>query len=875
MSNPITGDFEGVLQVSGGTVNRLMATMHQNADAAPGLPRFPHSLWLRIGDDRALESVRGTLQAQIGVPLINLIHGVMDRFQLEVGVRARYKPDPGTSPLPEFIHGTVRAEYRIRDIDPSCLGWGRAGTNYLWVRVVRESVRFQGTAENDANPFLQSVSEPAPNPAAMEAKITRQIARLLATRFAARPHPVSKHFKRGSMRTLNAPIGGSAVAMPLGLSGEPVGQINSIDNLILDNADCAIGITRDYIMGLAEPALAGIRSYNPTIGIHVHVDTPRPFPDVDISTVYRVSVDPPTVEWQPHGNFAVIKIKFSGSAKTDSVLPNATFDVDQDIVLNFDAGGEVLWLSRGSGNVRAHSDGVGSNIVADNVSKAVGKAVQSRVDAACSQAQPTLDAMIGRKQELIDQLRTLDPNADAYFNQAVFVRDGIILRGVIPLSSRVAPVGNYDKTLEQDGFTALESWIPGGRVDKIEWSWTWAGGDPPGKANYEDRFVLRRPAGIRGRWGVGVALRQPLPGLDGNGSVCVKIRGVRVDSVTGLLVPVESLSRCRRYGLNPSVFTRTGRLFLRDVPELSQDVPFPQLAVIAMEAADRVTASNTLLIYLERGWNDEIASTLRSGLETTRRDNAGLSMLVLFREGVLESAGSQQARPIQELGVRLGIATMVNEDVRGSWAKAYDLHRGSEYSWRLLSPAGGATWAHEGRVSTAELASAFDHGLFPSPPARPAPIRVGTTVGLQVVATALYPGILDTLDDFASECPPITLGTLGVGEAVVAFVQRDSMASHAQLRTLAARYSQRERGPAVVVVVDGAGAHETERMKHELGIDFATIPDPQGTIANRFAVRVWPTTITLDHAGFISAVDIGHAVRRDPCADRKYEGGEL
>ncbi len=30
MANALTGDFEGVLQVSGGTINRLLATLHQN-----------------------------------------------------------------------------------------------------------------------------------------------------------------------------------------------------------------------------------------------------------------------------------------------------------------------------------------------------------------------------------------------------------------------------------------------------------------------------------------------------------------------------------------------------------------------------------------------------------------------------------------------------------------------------------------------------------------------------------------------------------------------------------------------------------------------------------------------------------------------------
>ena len=57
MFNFLTGDFDAVLQVSGGVVTRLLAGMHQNAFTRPDLPSFPHMMSLRIGDGRALEGV--------------------------------------------------------------------------------------------------------------------------------------------------------------------------------------------------------------------------------------------------------------------------------------------------------------------------------------------------------------------------------------------------------------------------------------------------------------------------------------------------------------------------------------------------------------------------------------------------------------------------------------------------------------------------------------------------------------------------------------------------------------------------------------------------------------------------------------------------
>jgi hypothetical protein len=332
MSNPLTGDFEAVLQVSGGTINRLLASMHQNAFEKPKFPSFPHSVRMRIGDDHAFEGVRGLAHAQVSVPRVELIHGATDRFILEVGVRAWYRPDPGTEPMAAFINGTVRAEYRVQDIDRACLGWSKKSRDFLWIRVVRDSVLFRGTAEDDSSifeiiPTLGSGGADT-NPAANVAKVTRQIARLLATRFEATPHKVEKGFRRGSLRSLNAPIGGSAVALPLSLSDtEPSGDIHSIDTVLLSGSDLAISVSIGYIMTLVNPLLEDVKTFSRTI----------PVGAAGVSTVYRVGVHPTSIQWLPHGSYADFKIKVSGWATTDSILPNATFSVEQDISLNFDS----------------------------------------------------------------------------------------------------------------------------------------------------------------------------------------------------------------------------------------------------------------------------------------------------------------------------------------------------------------------------------------------------------------------------------------------------------------------------------------------------------------------------------------------------------
>jgi hypothetical protein len=865
MSNPLTGDFEAVLQVGGATINRLTATMHQNAFTNTNLPSFPHTLWIRIGEPRAIAGVRGSLQVQIGVPRIELIHASSDQFDLEVDIRARYRKDLGTEPMPEFIHGIVRARYQVKDIDPHCLGWSQTASDYFWIRVVRDSVQFRGTAVDDLSAFGPIAIAPGAvkTNAENEALITKQITALLATRFAPAPHPVSKTFRHGSLRSLVSPTGVTAVVLPMAIRGQPSGQISSLNSFLLGGSDFAIGISRDFVMTLAEPILSEIRGFNTTVSLGVHIDTGPLLPDIDVSTVYRVQADSPTVEWHPYGSFAVIKVKTHGSAKTDSILPNASFDIDQDILINFDAAGERLWLSAGSGNVSVQVSGLGSGIIESYVKDAVNKAVKTFVDTACSQAQPSLNAVIAKKQELIDQLRTIDGQANVLVKGAEFLNDGMILRGAILLTPRTGPAVAFEKSLEQDGFTALASWLPGGRIEKFEWSWEWSDRQvDPGSSIDDDRFVLRRPKGKRSRWQISAG-SQPLPGIDGSGRFCLKITGVQIDSTTGNLIPVSSTSHCIRYGVGVSIYVRKDRprLMLRDVPQLSKHVRFPQLALHAVGGHVRSSAVNTLMLYLDREWDGEVEPVLRSALGGTRRDDAGLILLVLFKEGIVGIAGSGLPSEIVGLGQRLGVATLINEDVHGGWSKAFALRAGSgDLVWRLLSPAGGVTWMHNGRVSAKQLTSALDHCLIPSPTASPSVVPTGVAIGKKVSASALSGSYQDDeIED--SKCPPLTLGRLGLGEATIAFVQKGSAASEDQLRKLASRY-ERSGGdtPAVIAVIDGVENREAEHMKNELKLDFHALADREGTIADRFGIRTWPTTIALNGFGVISEFEIGTAI---------------
>ena len=79
--------------------------------------------------------------------------------------------------------------------------------------MIRDTVKFSGTASSDGDALFVIVAQ---DPVETQRAISEQIALLLATQFEAAPHPVGKRFRKGAMRTLNAPATGSALAFSTG-----------------------------------------------------------------------------------------------------------------------------------------------------------------------------------------------------------------------------------------------------------------------------------------------------------------------------------------------------------------------------------------------------------------------------------------------------------------------------------------------------------------------------------------------------------------------------------------------------------------------------------------------------------------------------------
>jgi hypothetical protein len=858
VGNGLTGDFDFVVEVSDATLDRLAATMHQNGFSDPAKPSLPHLAYFRI---EGVDGERGSVAAQVGVPHVVLIDGATDRFGVETGFRARYRADPGSAPLADVIHGTIRAVYRFEDIDPTCVGWSGIAEDYIWLRLVDGSVTFDGTVYFDS--LVAHTVSPG-DEQRIKQHITTYLAGLLAGQFQpATPHPIGRQHRFRRFRTLShgSAVGSAGVAIPFGLDDStPPGDLASLTTLFLDGHDLALAVSSDYIMRAVQSQL------DPLIGLqrdfHIHGDA-GVYGGLEID--YHARLDTITGQWLGPAPFlphlGIIQVTAAGSGWASRLYRSGVYNigpgsaselamgvsVEQFLMLHFDEHAQGLSVSAmGAPTVSINYHGPFAGDIIPKAKATIGTQLQPVLNAALGQAQTEVNTFAAPDMTaaLVDVLSTIDAATGARFDDAVFGSEGLVLRGTIRLSPRHAPEVSFAKTPAGDGFDAIESWIPGGRVDGFQWAWRFYTNPievppgPPGTASESDSYQLRRRYGVRTRFGLPISPDQPLPGLDGQGRVCLTIKGVQVDSISGALVPVQSVIDCTDFGYEVKMPVEVGPYSVVCDPFNGRaGAAAPEVGVMRVGASRSTEATqNTLVLYLHEAWNDDAVRSLTTAVEGCGRRGAGLLVMVLFREQALHTADSQLGGHIQHLAAALPAPIMVTEDLRQSWSQYLGLDTSdTELQWRLLIPDGAVTWLHRGPLDSDELRSVLDKLLVTSRPTQLVSFRPESSIGDRV-----------TISLTAGDCPPVPLRRPGTTGSKLAFVDQ----THA---AVAARNAMRQRRsdetPYIAVIVDGATAEDAKALAADLKHGLPVFADPDGTLTRAAGVRFTPSTLTLDADG--------------------------
>ena len=847
MPNSLTGDFEAILQVSGSTIDRLLATMHQNIGTPKNLPVFPHLDFIQLGDDSIAGGVHGLARIQSSPPRVQLLHGAHDRFVIRVWIRAHFTPDSGSAPFPEFIHGEISAEYRIREehhprygfliasyVDPANIHFTSAGPDTSW-----------------------------------DAIITAEVVRALTTKYPMTPHPLRKDFQERRLRSLVASSGESAVTVPLTLSAPtPMGNMDSIHNVALGGRDLAVVISREYILSLIQPTLDAILASQLKVQVNIDFEWYVPLPDVNIT--YQVQVTKAVVTWStgtvPVLNVPGAKLAFEieGNATTSSILPNASFTVRHDLWLLFDALTETVAIhSAGPPSVSADVNGPFGPYVEPIVENNLRGQLTLYLNKALADAAPSLQQTVARKKALVSQLKSMDDMADAHFDAAEFTPDAAILRGTITVATRKMPQVLLGKLADDSGFTGMPSWIPGGRITEFHWSWFWFAPTPgnivsgPFTQMHHDRFLLRSAQSLPG---LPPVPGTPLPVWGAAGAVCLTIHGFTTDVVTGADVAVTSLGGFRRiapclYFYPPSprpgilVEAENRRLYWRVLTAASNGRKhFKEIAMLDIQGRARDSSSgaaNSLIRYYDAPPDAAAIAAFADALGRVQRTDAGLVVVMLLSEGLMSTNGDEIAAALGDLGMRVPGPVLVGDDVGRGWSSALELPDIRGEATRLVAPDGRLEWRADGPVDPDELVAALRENLRPAPPPAWTPIQAALGIGQAAP------------DFFVDQAGGVQLRRLFGAPIHLSFVQPRSDSSLAQARRLERLHSQERYDSHLIVVVDRADRDEADRFGRANAPSGWTVADPRGTVTDSYGIHVWPTTLLIDESGRIAAVETG------------------
>ena len=871
MPSPLTGEFDAVVQVSGLTVNRLLASLHQNPFVDPLRPRALSRVTARLGDAgfvEVVDGVRGIAWAQIGVPSIQLVHQGRDEVWMVVPVRAYFRADPGSADFPELAHGRVRAKYRLWTVKAGVYGSG----HFVFLRAAVDPASVTFTSEGST---------------VADAQITAQVRAILTKRVGVTPQPLVDDFAAGRFMSLVAPSGESAVCHALGSGGPstPPGDIGTVQEIFLGGRDLAVAVSREYVLGQIQPSLDTLKAS----GV-----PPFPVKAGPLTASYSATLDTASAKWSPLVAIffglqpvGAIMLTASGEATTSHpVLPDASFHLEHALWILFDPVSETLSVvSSGPPKVSASLKGFVGGVVSffgglvklvtgasvkAAIEQEVATAYNKAIAGVLAAAGTKLQTVLGQKQKLIKQLQTLDKQAGARFDAAESRSEGFVLRGNISLSPRHLKMEAVDKLPDATGYTAFRSVIPAGIIDEYHWRWYFttgpvpAGSPPDGIQVHADRFVLRSTAEVPGIPHYAPGSAQPkIP----TGRVCLMIRGRVINEVTGSLdkvntVAATGMERFCVYVMPPSTVSpapgagpaKHRRLWwaLWLVADEAAGVPWSpdeRLAAYVDASGPPTQRVNTLVHYV--GSEAAIASlrALVEGVRTGARDDAGLLVVVVLREGVLGRSGAPVKAALTELAETMTRPLMVTEDAEQGWAETGGwTGAGVTAATRLLDPDGSETWAHAGSAPGSEIAAALAAHL------RACPLPRTESVTLEIAPGDEAPAVQFT----TARDPWLSLRSFRGRKVTLAFALPWARPCIAQLRRLQRLHEQAEaRGDVTVAVIDRASAEDAHTLATAQRLTYLVVADPVGAIARSFGIRVWPTTVTIDEHGRIAEIEPG------------------
>jgi peroxiredoxin len=410
-------------------------------------------------------------------------------------------------------------------------------------------------------------------------------------------------------------------------------------------------------------------------------------------------------------------------------------------------------------------------------------------------------------------------------------------------------VVQFNEIDEGRAFSALATWIPGGKIDRYIWSWTGHGGKKPAKlfstsersSTDTHRFIFPKP-----------------PGMDPLGSVALRIEGTQTGA-DGVAVPVaaESTPQLRdAFGtlvespawwepLTTPVWLEDGKPGAR-----LKDLIAGHITLQSDEPRGRQLTHNTLVYFPDWRADGPLEPVARA-MAAMRRRKVSLVLIVVLPEDALDNRRSDLEAKLDPVSSRFAGRLMVTTDQAGGWSRAFAVDR--RPSAHIVDARRQFAWNSRGDIAPAAMAVALDRHVLPAfaPRARVLRPKVsGCGCGCHGA-----PDI--TFEDEKGE--RFALHRMRGRNVILNFFQSWSAPCIRELQRLQTLQKKRPKGggPYVVAFHGGNDEEAIAGLRKRHGLTFSLVQDRNQAIARQYGIACWPTTIAINPDGSIGRMQLG------------------
>lgn len=882
MANPLTGDYEAVVQIAARQINGLLGTLHQNGGLQNAALKLLHSVTLRIGDpprrapdlevfgDWLLEYhrsrpgrgfrdfraqvpttappgaakmltdaiagfdrdwvieippdvVRGMARCQVASVTISVPPGSSTEITVHAQVRAHYYPDSGTTPLPAPIHGELRATFNVRRMRT------HSGTRLL----------IQPSTDDSKYAFIAApgtgLSEPE------QSRLAAEVRKVIRDGLTLLPVDLPSNFPFSDFKGLGSGSN-QVIALPLQLSGAglPASGLGSLTQSFIGSSGFAFAVSKEHLSGLiaVEKIREAISRRRITVGIDLGW-----LGSVTATYTLRFSSGP-TLTFKS----GVIEISGRVEAETSTTLaPNGFIEFKVPVRFELDTSSQAVNIER------AGEPDVDESWFIPH-SRAVNE-VRTQIDNALSTNRPAVRRVFSdAKTTLLRGLRTFDSASTATYTGVEITPNGIIVRGEVGSGPRRPPIVTVAETHGGQAFTAFQSWIAAGKIDRFVWSWVEHSGLHPTvwggvvkTLTDAHRFILPKPQGI-------TEISQ----------ICLRIEGTQV-SPGGQTSGITAGRTCQIQ--EPEIFM--------DVPSWWEPVmlpiwhPVPPAAAslresiaghVSVQSATPVkelSSRNTLVYFVD--WRIEKPLERLCAALNKVQDRSTLNVIVVVPAGAFNSSRREFEARLPKDRETAGAKIQFTEDDDGGWTRMFGVT--STPSVYLINAKREFVWKYEGEPDSATLVAEIDKLLVPAAAKGFRPLRLTALPG-ERAPNATFADDQD--DRFA-------LHRFEGRNVLLNFWQSWSAPCVAELTRLQRLY-ETEKGELFIVAFHGGkDGKALDEIRKRLNLSFPLVQDSHQRIARRFGVRCWPTTVMIGAEGHVEHVQFGteHDDGYEPPRDRE------